>query len=205
MTREDILGFSEWLPPFAVGSLLTLEECVGLRALAESSDLFVPAKVIRQDGKVGSDPAHCRAEMACFRANTPVYDHAKRRIVSMLKAINRRYQFDLFDPEDKRFMPFVSIMRYNEGTAAEFKPHVDMTGRVGVEHRKLSLVIPLNDPDEYEGGRLIIDTGERFDASAFSKSGEVVVFSSMTMHSVTPVVRGTRYSLVTFLHGPRFR
>lgn len=72
--------------------------------------------------------------------------------------------------------------------------------------RKLSVVIQLNDPSTYTGGnfefRMPHDPTE---LSQFRQQGSVLVFPSFFEHRVTPVTNGTRYSLVSWVDGPKFR
>jgi PKHD-type hydroxylase len=70
--------------------------------------------------------------------------------------------------------------------------------------RKLSLVLLLTDPTEYEGGdlQLFMHTKEQ----CVSKTrGMVHAFPSWTMHRVTPVTKGIRKTLVVWVTGPKFR
>lgn len=69
--------------------------------------------------------------------------------------------------------------------------------------RKLSCSIILNNSDEYEGGELQfkILSGGKADskivvAKEALKKGSIIVFPSYNWHRVTPVTKGTRYSLV---------
>jgi len=74
--------------------------------------------------------------------------------------------------------------------------------------RKLSLVVQLSDPADYEGGRLEFkkeDCGETPKPETILPQGTVIVFPSFLHHRVTPVTSGTRYSLVTWIEGPSFR
>jgi PKHD-type hydroxylase len=70
--------------------------------------------------------------------------------------------------------------------------------------RKLSAVISLSDDDEYEGGDFQFDfrnsdKGKNVKSvTEFRKKGSVIVFPSFIYHRVTPVTKGTRYSLVTW-------
>lgn len=72
--------------------------------------------------------------------------------------------------------------------------------------RKLSVVIQLQDPNRYEGGnfefRMPHDPGDLLN---FKLQGSVIVFPSFFEHRVTPITSGTRYSLVTWVDGPKFR
>ena len=73
--------------------------------------------------------------------------------------------------------------------------------------RKLSFVMQLTDPSEYEGGTLEfqIPGQELPNPSLLKKQGTAVVFPSFIKHRVTPVTKGVRYSLVTWYEGPPFQ
>jgi PKHD-type hydroxylase len=70
--------------------------------------------------------------------------------------------------------------------------------------RKLSMVLQLSDPSEYEGGDLqFMDSSEPITAK--KQKGLVYVFPSWVLHRVTPVTRGIRRSLVVWVTGPKFK
>jgi PKHD-type hydroxylase len=70
--------------------------------------------------------------------------------------------------------------------------------------RKLSNVVQLSDPSEYEGGNLQIMTNSGVQRIR-KKRGLAVAFPSFTFHTVTPVTAGTRQSLVAWVSGAPFR
>ena len=76
------------------------------------------------------------------------------------------------------------------------------------EMRKLSLTLCLTDSKEYEGGELQFFNGERPEKQMvindIQDQGSVIVFDSRDWHRVTPVTKGTRYSLVCWSVGPNF-
>lgn len=74
----------------------------------------------------------------------------------------------------------------------------------GTPPRKLTLVLQLTDPSEYEGGSLEVFT--KPDPEEVDKEkGLVTVFPSFTLHRVTPVTKGTRKTLVAWICGPAFK
>lgn len=75
--------------------------------------------------------------------------------------------------------------------------------------RKLSMTINLTDPTTYEGGDLMFNFGENDGSittvSESKKQGTVIVFPSFLDHCVSPVTKGTRYSLVNWIVGRPFK
>lgn len=81
--------------------------------------------------------------------------------------------------------------------------------------RKLSVSIQLSDPNKYEGGELILypeiepslkKYHEKDNHYIMPKSkGTIIFFESDSLHEVTPVTKGIRNSLVTWINGPNFR
>lgn len=82
----------------------------------------------------------------------------------------------------------------------------NMIGKI----RKLSVTVSLNDPAMYDGGNLKFDygphaPGERYyECEEIRPRGSIIVFPSHLYHQVTPVTRGTRYSLVAWNLGKPF-
>ena len=75
----------------------------------------------------------------------------------------------------------------------------------GVIHRtrKLSFSVLLSDPEEYEGGDLLVWQSNGYFTMP-KKKGTIVFFPAYTEHEVTPVTKGIRRSLVGWIHGPHF-
>ena len=105
---------------------------------------------------------------------------------------------------DANFIFEVQFTEYSATKEQHYSWHHDInwTQDSGYD-RKLSVSIQLSDPDEYDGGDLefkIFKTPEDY-----RKQGSVIVFPSYLEHQVTPVTKGTRYSLVSWIEGPRWR
>jgi PKHD-type hydroxylase len=108
----------------------------------------------------------------------------------------RYYHFDLTG-----FGEGLQLTHYDQSDHGMYGWHQDFNGNIS---RKLSLVLQLSDPSEYEGGNLEISAGAG--AIAVRKQrGLVAAFPSFSLHQVTPVVRGTRQSLVAWVSGPTFK
>jgi predicted 2-oxoglutarate/Fe(II)-dependent dioxygenase YbiX len=70
------------------------------------------------------------------------------------------------------------------------------------DHRKLSVVIPLTAPEEYQGGEFQIMLGSSKTIS--QPLGSAILFPSFLLHRITPVTAGRRASLVLWFTGPKF-
>ena len=71
--------------------------------------------------------------------------------------------------------------------------------------RKLSISILLTHPEDYEGGDLLVNSDRDEVITLPRKRGIISVFPSYMYHKVTPVTKGSRQSLVTWITGPRFK
>lgn len=116
---------------------------------------------------------------------------------TVLEANNRWFGFDLQHIESLQY----SV--YNEG--GYYGKHIDhFYQAAGQLPRKLSFTMQLSDPSEYDGGEVMI-WNEREPWSIPKEKGVITFFPSYTLHEVTPVTRGTRKSLVGWVHGPRWK
>jgi PKHD-type hydroxylase len=118
---------------------------------------------------------------------------------------------ELIQQNNSQFFNFdltmIEILQFTYYTAEEngyYKSHVDPNNWNLPHNRKLSIVVQLSDPSEYEGGELRLYTS--YDPIVIKKElGLVVSFPSYTLHEVSPLTKGERYSLVAWVHGPAFR
>jgi PKHD-type hydroxylase len=117
-------------------------------------------------------------------------------IASSLNA--QYYRFDLTG-----FGESLQLTNYDQSEHGMYGWHVDYGGRVSPS-RKLSLVLQLTDPSQYEGGNLqVLTSGQP--QNVRKQRGLVAVFPSYVLHQVTPVTSGNRQSLVAWVSGPAFR
>jgi len=128
------------------------------------------------------------------------------RITAVVDDANERYGFDLSGiDEDLQFTTY-------DREGSFYTWHQD--GLDGpVAHRKLSVVVQLSDPVTYRGAALeLFQVVEDYDDEELAEfhrltreRGTAVVFPAFEYHRVTPLVRGTRHSLVSWVGGPPFR
>lgn len=116
------------------------------------------------------------------------------------------YNYDLWGfHEDMQFTV------YEGDQAGHYEWHQDSMGNTVDENnidqrppRKLSLILQLSDPSEYDGGEIQIMSG--IDPISLPRErGLITVFPSFMVHRVTPVTKGIRRSLVVWVTGPAFR
>lgn len=107
------------------------------------------------------------------------------------------WNFDLVSTVDS-----IQYTEYLEG-GGHYDYHLDI-GDGSASLRKLSIVVQLSDPSEYEGGTFEILRGVNPEPLPKDK-GAVLLFPSYLMHRVTPVTKGIRRSLVIWVGGSHYR
>jgi predicted 2-oxoglutarate/Fe(II)-dependent dioxygenase YbiX len=96
----------------------------------------------------------------------------------------------------------VQLGRYDSSDRGFYNWHTDFAGVRPL--RKLSISIQLSRPEDYDGGDLELMYG--IEPQKLDKArGTFIVFPSFLLHRVTPVTRGTRWSLVAWILGTRWR
>ena len=173
-------------------------ECHAIVNAAESSG-FSPGSIgIGQQPVI--DPSYRQALTArVLETQCPwAFDRVRERV----EWANQEYRFDLHGLHED-----LGVMRYDaphDGQpGGHYRWHQDFGGGI-YSRRKVSVVALLTEPDEFEGGDLVLFTdGERKADLRFQ--GDLVMFPSWVPHCVTPVTRGRRHSLVAWVSGARFR
>jgi PKHD-type hydroxylase len=123
-----------------------------------------------------------------------VYDRVSNQIMEANKAL---WQFNLHTIIDN-----IQYTEY-EGNGGHYDWHLDIGPR-SINHRKVSVVVQLSDPDDYVGGNLELHPGSNSFAVPRGK-GTVVVFPSFLLHRVTPLTSGLRRSLVLWAGGEPYK
>jgi PKHD-type hydroxylase len=82
--------------------------------------------------------------------------------------------------------------------------HTDQVDDLEITPRKLSLILQLSNPSEYEGGDLELMTN-RNPIKLKKEKGLICMFPPWVLHRVTPVTSGTRKTLVVWATGPKFK
>jgi len=160
---------------------------------------------IKLDGQSGSitsegklDEKMRRSRVAWLTENDKtrwIYD----RMAFVARQLNGQFfEFDIWG--------FVEDFQYTvyDSEGSHYGWHMDK-GNLNTSPRKLSLVLQLSDPSEYEGGDLQFLISGEDPTVAEKKQGLIYAFASWVLHRVTPVTKGTRKSLVVWTAGPKFK
>jgi PKHD-type hydroxylase len=178
---------SNLVTPATAPRFLSPDECRMLISLSEGR----PQRIGTVD--LESDHKSVRDSQVRFLLPDNTTEWIFRRLHAALHQLNHSYQFHLsgFEP--------LQIATYNVG--GHYGWHIDI-GEGRLSTRKLSLVIQLTEPSEYEGGELEF---MNMDQKASREIGTLIAFPSYLMHRVTPVTRGVRKSLASWIRGDAFR
>ena len=115
-------------------------------------------------------------------------------LTEILKANDLYYKFNLSGESEH-----IQYTVYYGEEEGYYDWHIDSMHK---HKRKLSGVVQLSDPSEYEGGELQIQNGGIHTVE--KAKGTFVIFPSWMTHRVTPVTKGVRKSLVIWVEGPQF-
>lgn len=134
-----------------------------------------------------------------FRTNENNYIWDKLALTAM-EANRRFFKFDL-----SGFYEAAQLGYYSADQRSHYTWHIDAGASDTKPPRKLSMVLQLSDPSEFEGGLLQVKASSDEPVTLELKRGRAWFFPSYVLHRVTPVTRGTRKSLVLWVTGPEFK
>ena len=118
-------------------------------------------------------------------------------MANAINEVNRdEYQYDLTGFSENFY-----YLTYRE--AEHFNWHLDI-GEETPTPRKLSLILQLSDPAEYEGGEFDVMVTTDY-VTAYRQKGLITAFPAYKIHRVRPVHSGVRRVLTAFAAGPNFR
>jgi len=188
---------SEVYQPYAQGKIFTPEECAEIISIGTDKE-----RATRDQGGIDTqqggrlDPSKRKTEISWIRSDIENNRWLFDKLGAFVNEVNGRF----FEYE----LEFIQNLQFTEYRAPDnfYGSHVDVEP-MAEKTRKLSFTIQLTDPQQYDGGDLILHIGE--DVAAQREQGNAMVFPSYTLHEVTPVTRGTRHSLVGWVAGPKWR
>lgn len=162
--------------------------------------------VTAEKAKIGTMPAgetnlDIRNSAIVWIAAGEETEFAFRKITDVVLELNRNfYGYDLEEFEDLQYTEYDAEYKGHYGC------HKDVAYDGIMARRKLSFVIQMTEESSYEGGELLLypDSIDKH-VVAPKKRGTIIVFPSYMLHQITPVTKGIRNSLVSWVHGPAFK
>lgn len=179
-----------------INDLFTKEECEKII----SKGLSLPreqAKVETSDQKGKVSEEIRKNTVAWFDNSDEESKWIFRRVTDAVELINKQFwEFDL---------DYIEILQFTiyDQQDDHYLRHVDTIFN-GVHYRKLSFSIQLSDPESYKGCDLMIEPGSS-EVLTRRDRGSFIAFPSYMAHRVTDLEEGTRYSLVGWVCGPKFK
>jgi predicted 2-oxoglutarate/Fe(II)-dependent dioxygenase YbiX len=210
---HPIISTSNFLSNFEINKILDLskeknyiEAAVGNELNKEENhNLLTDHKIINPNQGVVKRTRETNLKWISLDKNS---NWLFKKIIECINEVNvNNYGYILKFVEDLQFA------EYTSQTKGFYSKHIDCGDKYGIENfvdiRKLSFSIQLSSPDEYEGGELKFYTGKKslytnMEESTVAKKekGTIIFFPSFILHEVTPVIKGIRYSLVSWVQGP---
>jgi PKHD-type hydroxylase len=139
---------------------------------------------------------HCRRKTEIVFADT--LSLAECILRSYITVANKSANWNYSLTEVQR----VQIGRYVDGGHYAYHKDTELPNNQKIS-RKLSAVLFLSDPKDYEGG--IFEVEELEGQIDKMPQGSIIVFPSYVKHRVTPVTSGERYTAVAWAIGPAFK
>lgn len=189
--RLATLTFAAWADAFSPQEMDRIEAHGDRLTVERASLLGVPEEEVRAFDAV-------RITRTAWIAPGPDTKWIYDRMQGIVRALNERtYQFDL-----RGFSENFQYTIYDGAEGGHYDWHVDH-GPLHVR-RKLSLSLQVSHASQYEGCDLQLKAGNKIE-TAPRERGTVIAFPSYVLHRVTPVVSGTRKSMVVWVTGPKFK
>jgi PKHD-type hydroxylase len=191
-----ITPYSEYIEPFVWWEgAFTEQELNWLQQKAIDADTRAQVGGNPQ----GDDLAKIRRSKVSWMQNSNETQWIFEKLAHVASSLNSQfYRFDLTG-----FGEALQFTNYDQSEHGMYGWHQDYGGNRTIS-RKLSLVLQLTDPAQYEGGNLQIMTGGE-PITVRKQRGLIVAFPSYVVHQVTPVTQGNRQSLVAWVSGPAFK
>ena len=165
-----------------------IEEIHNIAATCQEIDGNVSGKI---------DKTYRRSKIKWIKNNDSTH-HIYKRLTDLMKSANKEmWNFHITTLEDN-----LQFTEYNADDQGHYDWHMDFGG-YSTSTRKLSMVVQLTDPSEYEGGKLQFMIN-RSVLDAPNDKGTVIFFPAYLTHRVTQLTKGKRNSLVLWFHGPTF-
>ncbi len=124
------------------------------------------------------------------------YPKLNQRIFDTIKQLNNAYRYTIEN------LAQMDLLKYEKG--GKYDWHQDVLYNKA-KHRKFSIIIQLSDGKDYKGGDFELRDPYNINLSTFRDKGSMLVFPSFLWHRITPIKRGKRQSIVSWIEGPPWK
>mgnify|MGYP000862638303 CR=1 FL=1 len=169
-------------------SLFSVDEC---NLITDNciEDLWLPSRVVGEDALHKSKRQKLRGEPEGFP-----FDNIR----TITKQANDEiYDFRLLGIIDQ---DFPQVYRYEEGDY--YNLHLDLSPMATT--RKLTFIVNLSDPNDYEGGEIKFLNTDTSSAD-LNEQGSILIFPAFLPYSIEEVTKGKKDIIVGCIHGAVFR
>ncbi len=183
--------------PVLYKNAFSREECA---AIIKLPGIYLPVPFYSSQEIKDSHSEVTKPELKVFSKCKTIYPSPNPPNISLYKKINA-----IGHDANRKFFKFIlsniQETRINELEENEYIDwHVD-TGSGEASTRKITVLVFLSEPSEYEGGIVRFMPGI---PSIEQEQGSAVVFASYHLHKVEPVTKGRRLTMPSFIHGDSF-
>lgn len=178
---------------FDYKNLFSVEECEKIMALGKAQ--------AEREGRL--DPTIDQSDLPPARSSKVTWFHLEEnnkwifeRVKALVELVNEHYKFEISGMYEA-----IQFSRYEKGDYYHW--HQDL-GPGTYSIRKISVVIHLSEPGQFEGGELqTMQSGQP--AACQWEQGSATIMPAYEAHRVTEMLSGERYSLVCWVSGPCFK
>lgn len=196
-TGDGILpGFCSYRSDFMPQLTFTKEECEKIIKIADNQYAHKASVGADQDSKV--DRRIRSVDNYTIRMNQDNWWIFEKIAAAVGTANADFYRYDLYGITHE-----LQLLHYKAVDNDHYHWHADV-GPGSSSFRKISVSIPLSDPNSYKGGDLELNDNGR-EVTAPREQGAINMFPSYQIHRVAPVTEGERWVIVIWINGPRFK
>lgn len=191
---EDLLSRNNILESVTCNNLFSVEECNNI--IRETQGSEINNATIGTHGEINNNIRETKVKFLNLNNHNMWIG---KRIIPVIEDINNvRYKFKLTRLKELHLLEYTKDCFYDW--------HIDLSGNLETSSRKLSFVVFLSNPKDYDGGNLDFDMKDKSRTPFVPmEQGSMIIFPSFLPHRVLPVTRGVRHTLVGWIHGPSFQ
>ena len=195
--NEVIPGAISFNNTFKSDLMFTVEECQSIVDM--STKMYSSKATVGTEREKGAGEGHYQDEIRRVDQYGLNFKQESKWIFDKIAIAVKIANLDYFNYELMGITHELQLLHYKAEDKSFYDWHTDI-GMGAASTRKISVVAMLSDPSDYEGGELIINNyGAEIQANP--ERGAINMFPSFMLHKVMPVTKGSRWVLVSWIHG----